>query len=208
MPLVYPSLCRLTRSLLRSTTLSPLRAKRVEERKNTPFPPVGYLSCKFILMNPVTIRTATLKDLDTLLDFEKGIMEFERTIDMTIKEGDAHYYDLAALITSPDAEVVVAEQDGELIGSGYAHIIDSKSYLKHQRHAHMGFMYVKPEHRGKGVNQMIIETLQQWVLSKDVNEFRLEVYHNNASAIKAYEKVGFIPLLLEMRMELPVKKPQ
>jgi len=167
---------------------------------------VGYLSCKFILMNPVTIRTASLNDLDTLLEFEKGIMEFERTIDVTIKDGDAHYYDLAALVESPDAEVVVAEQDGELIGSGYAHIIDSKSYLKHQKHAHMGFMYVKPGHRGKGVNQMIMDTLQRWVLSKNVTEFRLEVYHNNPSAIRAYEKVGFMPLLLEMRMELPLKK--
>jgi ribosomal protein S18 acetylase RimI-like enzyme len=157
-------------------------------------------------MNPVIVRKATLHDLDTLLEFEKGIMEFERPIDVTIKEGDAHYYDLAALVTSPDAEVIVAEQDGELIGSGYAHIIDSKSYLKHQKHAHMGFMYVKPGHRGRGINKMIMETLQQWVLSKDVNEFRLEVYHNNPSAIRAYQKIGFMPLLLEMRMELPVKK--
>ncbi|MGZ3778238.1 MAG: GNAT family N-acetyltransferase [Mucilaginibacter sp.] len=159
-------------------------------------------------MQPIKIRTASLNDLNTLLEFEKGIMEFERPIDSTIKEGDAHYYDLAALVESQDAEVVVAEQDGEVIGSGYAHIIDSKSYLKHQKHAHLGFMYVKPDHRGKGVNQMIIERLQEWTLSKNVNEFRLEVYHNNPAAIRAYEKVGFMPLLLEMRMELPLKKSQ
>lgn len=159
-------------------------------------------------MQTINIRTANLNDLDTLLEFEKGIMVFERTIDVTIKEGEAHYYDLAALVASPDAEVVVAEQGGELIGSGYAHIVDSKSYLKHQQHAHMGFMYVKPGHRGKGVNQMIMERLQEWALSKNITEFRLEVYHNNPSAIRAYEKVGFMPLLLEMRMELPLKKLQ
>ncbi|HWD89077.1 MAG TPA: GNAT family N-acetyltransferase [Mucilaginibacter sp.] len=144
-------------------------------------------------MNPIVIRTATLNDFDILLDFERGIMEFERPMDSTIKEDDAHYYDLATLIESADAEVVVAEQGGELIGSGYAHIIDSKSYLKHQRHAHLGFMYVKPDHRGKGVNQMIIDVLQRWALSKNINEFRLEVYHNNPSAIRAYEKAGFMP---------------
>jgi len=158
-------------------------------------------------MNPVTIRKALLNDLDTLLEFEKGIMEFERPIDVTIKEGDdIHYYDLAALIASPDAEVVVAEQGGELIGSGYAHIVDSKPYLKHQKHAHLGFMYVKPERRGKAVNKLIIEALQQWALSKNIIELRLEVYYNNPGAIRAYEKVGFMPLLLEMRMELPKKK--
>ncbi|MBS1530662.1 MAG: GNAT family N-acetyltransferase [Bacteroidetes bacterium] len=156
-------------------------------------------------MNPITIRTATLADLSTLLDFERGIMEFERPLDGTIKEGDAHYYDLAALVESADAEVVVAERDGILVGSGYAHIVNSKNYLKHDKHAHLGFMYVKPDHRGKGVNRMIMEALQRWALSKNVDEFRLEVYHNNPGAIRAYEKVGFIPLLLEMRMELAPK---
>jgi RimJ/RimL family protein N-acetyltransferase len=157
-------------------------------------------------MNPVITRKATLNDLNTLLEFEKGIVEFERPMDVRLKEGEIHYYDLGALIDSPDAEVIVAERDGELIGSGYAHIIDSKPYLKHQQHAHMGFMFVKPEHRGKGVNQMIIEALQQWALSKNITEFRLEVYHNNPGAIRAYEKVGFMPALLEMRMEVSAKK--
>ena len=158
-------------------------------------------------MHPIVIRPASLADMDTLLDFEKGIMLIERPLDVTIKEGDIHYYDLATLIQSPDAEVVVAEQDGELIGSGYAHIIDSKPYLTHRQHAHLGFMYVKPEHRGKAVNKLIIDALQQWGLSKGVTEFRLEVYHNNPGAIRAYEKVGFMPLLLEMRMELPLENP-
>jgi GNAT superfamily N-acetyltransferase len=159
-------------------------------------------------MQSIKIRRATLDDLHILLEFEKGIAEFERPMDVTLKEGEIHYYDLAALIGSPDAEVVVAELAGELIGSGYAHIMDSKPYLKHQKHAHMGFMFVKPNHRGKGVNQMIIEALQQWGLSKNITEFRLEVYHNNPGAIRAYEKIGFMPALLEMRMELPAKKSE
>ena len=172
---------------------------------NSAFVPVSYLRCKFLLMRNIVIRPASLDDMDTLLDFEQGIVLFERPMDVTLKEGEIHYYDLAALIESPDAEVLVAEQEGELIGSGYAHIIDSKPYLKHQKHAHLGFMYVKPEHRGKGVNKMIIDALRQWGLSKGINEFRLEVYNSNPGAIRAYEKAGFVPALLEMRMALPSK---
>jgi len=184
-------------------------AYQIKQKSNPTFLPVEYLSCKFLLMHHIVIRPASLDDMDTLLDFEKGIMLVERPIDVTIREdGDVHYYDLAALIESPDAEVVVAEQDGELIGSGYAHIVDSKPYLKHRKHAHLGFMYVKPDHRGKAVNKLIIEALQQWTLSKGVTEMRLEVYHNNPAAIRAYEKVGFMPLLLEMRMELPAKQQE
>jgi GNAT superfamily N-acetyltransferase len=158
-------------------------------------------------MEEIIIRSAVADDLETLLEFEKGIMLVERPIDVTIKEGDIHYYDLAALIESPDAEVVVAEMDGELIGSGYARILQAKPFLKHQQYAYLGFMYVKPGHRGKNVNKKIIEALQQWSLSKNVTELRLEVYHHNPGAIRAYEKVGFMPLMLEMRMELKPEKP-
>lgn len=159
-------------------------------------------------MNPIIIRPASLADMDTLLDFEKGIVLAERPLDVTLREGEIHYYDLAALIESPDAEVVVAEQNGELIGSGYGHIVDSKPYLKHRQHVHLGFMYVKPEHRGKAVNKLIIEAIQEWGLSKGINEFRLEVYHSNPGAIRAYEKAGFMPALLEMRMELQAKQSE
>lgn len=157
-------------------------------------------------MDQITVRTAILDDLDVLLEFEKGIMTTERPFDPTIQEGDVHYYDIAYMITAAHIEVVVAESGGEVIGSGYVRIEDSKVFLKHKKHGFLGFMYVKPEHRGKGVNQKVITALQQWALSHGVNEFRLEVYDQNPSAIRAYEKLGFTKNLIEMRMELPIAK--
>jgi len=149
-----------------------------------------------------TTRSAKLSDLDILLTFEQGIIEAERPFDPTLKEGEIHYYDIAEMIKAPNVEVIVAEADGELIGSAYARIEHSKIYLKHPKHAYLGFMYVKPEHRGKGVNNKIIEALKQWVISRGVTEMRLEVYHDNLPAIKAYEKAGFTPNLLEMRIAI------
>jgi RimJ/RimL family protein N-acetyltransferase len=157
-------------------------------------------------MDKVTVRTATLDDLDILLGFEKGIMTTERPFDPTIQEGDVHYYDIAHMITADNVEVAVAESGGEVIGSGYVRIEDSKVFLKHKKHGFLGFMYVKPEHRGKGVNQKVIMALQQWALSHGVNEFRLEVYDQNPPAIRAYEKLGFTKNLIEMRMEVPAAK--
>ncbi len=157
-------------------------------------------------MDQVTVRTATLDDLDTLLGFEKGIITAERPFDTTLLEGDIHYYDIAYMIAAAHIEVAVAVSGDEIIGSGYVRIEDSKVYLKHKKHGFLGFMYVKPEHRGKGVNQKVIMALQQWALSRGVNEFRLEVYDQNPSAIRAYEKLGFTKNLIEMRMELRIAK--
>ncbi len=153
-------------------------------------------------MDQITIRTAKSDDLAILLTFEQGVITFERPFDTTLKEGEIHYYDIDEMIKAPHVEVIVAELNNEIVGSGYARIENSKIYLKHPKHAYLGFMYVKPEHRGKGVNQKIIEALKQWAVGQGITELRLDVYNDNPSAIKAYEKAGFKKLLVEMRMGL------
>jgi GNAT superfamily N-acetyltransferase len=153
-------------------------------------------------MQNITTRKATLADMDTLLQFEQGVIAAERPFDPTLKESHINYYNLNELITAPHIQLVVAELDGELIGSGYARIEDSKIYLKHQQHAYLGFMYVLPQHRGKGVNKMVINALEEWAVSRGITELRLEVYYKNTSAIKAYEKVGFISHMIQMRQGL------
>ena len=150
-------------------------------------------------MEQVTIRTAVLADLPTLFTFEQGIISAERPFDATLKDGHINYYDIEYMITAPNIEVVVAQIGDELVGSGYARIETAKVYLKHQQHAFLGFMYVKPGHRGKGINQKVMEALKQWALAQNVTEFRLEVYNENSSAIRAYEKIGFVKHMITMR---------
>ena len=151
-------------------------------------------------MNTITIRKALPSDMDALLRFEQGVIAAERPFDPTLKTGKIHYYDLMGMINAPDVELLVAELDGALIGSGYARIEAAKHYLQHPIHAYLGFMYVEPAHRGKGVNHQIIAALTTWARSRNVNELRLDVYHENLNAIKAYEKAGFSKNMINMRM--------
>jgi len=153
-------------------------------------------------MDKITTRKAVHSDLDTLFEFEQGIIQTERPFDHTLKDGLIHYYDLEGMITAEDVLLLVAECNGELAGSGYARIEDVKNYLKHTQHAYLGFMYVKPAFRGMGINQMIIKALKQWCRERNITEMRLEVYTENLDAIKAYEKAGFKPILTWMRLGL------
>jgi GNAT superfamily N-acetyltransferase len=150
----------------------------------------------------VEIRKAFLSEIEILLDFEKGIILSERPFDNTLKDGEIHYYDLHELIKSENAEVLVAVIGGEIIGSGYAKILSAKPYLKHTQYAYLGFMYVKPEFRGQGVNLKVLQSLIEWAKEKNISEIRLEVYNENEIAKKAYLKSGFKPNLLEMRLEI------
>ncbi len=153
-------------------------------------------------MSEIIIRKATIHDLEILLRFEQNLIAAEQSFDNTLKKGYIHYYDIAEMIKAPHIEVVVAEFNDEIIGSGYARIETAKPYLAHQQHAYLGFMYVDPAHRGKGANKKIIETLKKWAIAQNITELRLDVYHNNLAAIKAYEKAGFTRHVVEMRMGL------
>ena len=153
-------------------------------------------------MHNITIRKAHPDDLKKLLEFEQGIITAERPFDPTLKEGKIHYYDIEKMISALHIEVLVAESDSEIIGSGYARLEAAKPYLNHKTYAYLGFMYTDPNHRGKGVNSRIIEALKDWCRSKNIFELRLDVYNDNAPAIKAYEKVGFKKYLINMRMGL------
>lgn len=150
----------------------------------------------------IEIREAVESEIDTLLGFEQGIIVAERPFDDSLKEGEIHYYDLIELIRSEKAQVLVAVVDGQIVGSGYAKIIAAKPYQKYTEYAYLGFMYVKPEFRGYGINQQILQELIHWAKNKNLTELRLEVYDENLIAKKAYLKAGFKPNLLEMRLPL------
>ena len=153
-------------------------------------------------MDSLLLRDAVLEDLPILKEFEQEIIRAERPFDPTIPPDPVNYYDLADYVAREDVKVVVAEVQGKLVASGYALRKKARHYLDHEDYAYLGYMYTKPEFRGKGIIQKLIEILKQWAKSQGLVEVRLTVYHENLPAIKAYEKSGFKSHLNEMRIRL------
>ncbi len=153
-------------------------------------------------MPNIKIRAAVDADLPILKSFEQGIISTERPLNSSLKAEQFCYYDLAALIKGQHSTVVVAEDNGEIVGSGYARIKPSKAHLRHDLHAYLGFMYVAESHRGQGINQMVIKTLINWGKQQGMSDFYLEAYADNTPAIKAYEKLGFKASLVEMKLSV------
>jgi len=147
------------------------------------------------------IRQATVSDKQALLNFEQAVIEAERPFNSQIKD-QAHYYDIDHLIKSDTSCLIVAQYNGDIIGTGYVSIRASKHSLVHEQHGYLGFMFVSPEYRGQGVNQRVIDALIEWAKSKSIHDFYLDVYSENQAAINAYEKLGFKPTLLEMKVNI------
>ena len=150
------------------------------------------------------IRKAEIKDLNTLKDFEQEIIKFERPFAPNLKKDPIEYYDLLELIQREDAQVLVATVDGELVGSGYALIKNSLPYKNPKQYAYLGFMYVSPKFRGQRINGKVIDGLLEWAKEKKITEIQLDVYAENKIALNAYERRGFKPDLLKMRMNIGV----
>ena len=154
------------------------------------------------------VRKATLDDLDVLLEFEQGLIDAERPMDPTIQDGPISYYDISEFIKGSDSEVFVVEEDGEILASGCARIRGDRHYLKHKKIGYLGFMFVPEQHRGRGLNKLIINALLNWCREKGLDEIRLDVYQVNDPAIKAYEKAGFTKHLINMRLNLNENYPK
>ncbi len=154
------------------------------------------------MMARIDLRKAVLSDEPILLDFEQKVLEAERPYDSSIKLVGAFYYDLKSLLTSDKSHFIVAEAGDNVIGCGYAQIRESKQSLIHDFHSYLGFMYVAPSYRGRGVNKRIVEELIEWSKRQGAPDCYLDVYSGNEAAIRAYEKAGFSKSMTEMKLKL------
>lgn len=151
--------------------------------------------------NNIIIRNAHINDLEILKSFEQAVITYERPFAPNLKEDPITYYNIVDLINNEDATLLVAEVDNKIVGSGYALILDAKPYKNPAQYAYLGFMYVMPSYRGKGINGKIIDALITDVKKRNITEIQLDVYAENESALQAYRKKGFKPDLLKMRMD-------
>lgn len=131
---------------------------------------------------------------------EQGVVDSERPYDNYLKEEGVVYYDIPALITNSDSYLVVVEVNGEIAGSGYAQIRQSRPFHTHDFHCYLGFIYLESRCRGKAIGRQIIDALKDWGISKGMKNIQLKVYAENAGAIRAYKKSGFneVSVLMEL----------
>lgn len=151
-------------------------------------------------LDGLVVREARSEDYDSLMALEQEVIDAERPFNASLKEEDAYYYDIEKLISDQSSRLIVGEISGAIIATGYLQVRHSKPALVHDSHGYLGFMYVAEEFRGLGLNKAILQELVSWGQSQGVTNFYLDVYAENASAVRAYEKFGFKGSLLEMKL--------
>jgi len=144
----------------------------------------------------IKIRKAGIADLARLIDLRLKMInacpdsfldDYGELSDWTIEDWGKWF---SRLTEAKNSHLIVAEDNGRLIG-----IVGCKG-VEHKRAAHVATLVgvgVLPKYRGKGIGRKMLEKMIAWVKNKTkVERLQLTVYADNLTAIRFYEKLGFV----------------
>lgn len=139
---------------------------------------------------PITIRSATADDIPLVLDFIRGLAEYERLAhEMVATEAG-----LRDALFGPrsDAEVLLAELEGA--AAGFALFFHNFSTFLGRRGLYLEDLFVWPRYRGRGVGRALLARLAALALERECGRFEWSVLDWNESAIGFYRALGAVPM--------------
>lgn len=93
-------------------------------------------------------------------------------------------------------QFVAISEDGTWVGAAVALVeeVGERNYagsvIDHRGGAVVG-VYLRPEHRGHGVMEDVLDAVADWLRARGLPRARLNVHADNARARRLYEKAGF-----------------
>ena len=115
-------------------------------------------------------------------DFSELAAELDA--DLRIRDGDDHEF-YAALHKAAVLNHTIVAYDGDIaVGCGAIRPHDEKT-MEIKR------MYVRPDHRKKGIASTVLKNLEQWITELDYKKCILETGRNQPEAIAMYRKNNY-----------------
>ena len=164
------------------------------------------------------IREMKTTDLNDLVEMQFELQEYFSEINKTRDSlpyksiEDARHY-MQKMIddaNNMDGKIFVAEEKDRIIGFIQGVIIEHKKGddtfydLTHNpsKEGWVGLLFVKPEYRGGGTGQQLLDEMKNYFISKNCTSIRLLVLSDNKHAVAVYEKNGFMRHDLEMILKV------
>jgi GNAT superfamily N-acetyltransferase len=134
----------------------------------------------------LNIRTATADDIPLILDFIRGLAEYERAPEQAVASGEDLLRD--GWGPEPKFRVVIAEWDGK--PAGFALFFYNYSTWQGRPGLYLEDLFVRPEFRGKGIGKALLLHLAQIAVRENCGRFQWQVLDWNTPAIEFYESLG------------------
>ena len=123
----------------------------------------------------VRVRPAERGDIDALLKLEQRVFATDRLSRRSLRR----------FLGSRSAEVLVASENGDLVGTAIV------LFRAHSVVARLYSIAVAPHAGGRGVAPMLLDAAEAAAMVRGCRLMRLEVHHTNHAAISRYRKSGY-----------------
>ena len=135
------------------------------------------------------LRKAQKEDIPKILDFIRGIAEYEK-LSHEVKANEALLNDW--LFNKRIAEVVFAEEEG--IETGFVLFFYNFSTFMGKAGLYIEDLYVKPEYRGKGYGKALINYVIQRARKEGLGRVEWTCLDWNEPAREFYKSLGAVPM--------------
>lgn len=111
-----------------------------------------------------------------------------------------HQERVLKMMEDPEQDVLVEEENGQLLGFAMAEYIKREEtnsiYAVHE--AHIVEIGVDETSQGKGIGTALIQAVKDAAKVRGCRSVQLDVWEFNKSALRFYEKLGFVTLRRKM----------
>jgi GNAT superfamily N-acetyltransferase len=135
---------------------------------------------------PFALRAAEPRDVPAIVELIRGLAEFEQLTHLLKVTPESLHPHLFG--ERPVAEAQVAELGGELVA--FALCFTNFSTFLAQPGLYLEDLYVKPEHRGRGIGRAMLMRLGRIAAERGCGRFEWSVLDWNEAAIRFYKRMG------------------
>lgn len=104
-------------------------------------------------------------------------------------------------LADPDALLILAEQDGQVVGMAAGHL-HKPSTFSEELAVELGSVYVRPEHRERGVAAALTAQVARFAGERGVRRITLKTFAQNEEALLAWRGLGFEPRMIQMTAQV------
>jgi ribosomal protein S18 acetylase RimI-like enzyme len=101
-------------------------------------------------------------------------------------------------LSNPQAVILAAEQDQELLGYAYGRIEQRDWNKLLERHGAIHDLFVTPPARSSGVGRKLLESMVEQLAVRGARQFILYTATQNVAAQRLFGAFGFRPTMIEM----------
>jgi len=132
------------------------------------------------------LRVAEPRDVETIVNLIRELAEYEHLTHLVQVTPDTLRPHLFG--PKPAVECLVGEVNGEVVA--FALFYTNFSTFLSKPGLYLEDLYVKPEHRGRGLGKALLERLGALAVERDYGRFDWSVLDWNESAIRFYKGMG------------------